>query len=192
MNVPQAIDTSNVPRRHLLTQQEYRLLDESGAFDRYAKTELIEGQVFAVNAQFAKHARTHTALFRALAAACDHRTDGLQAWIEASVALGEHSMPQPDIVVASSLPEKGPVPLDAISMVVEIADTSLDYDLTTKARLYAEAGVAEYWAVDVNARVIHQFWAPTGETFGERRETAFGEPIVAATIAGLSVETASL
>ncbi|MEI9850017.1 MAG: Uma2 family endonuclease [Sphingomonas sp.] len=70
-----------------------------------------------------------------------------------------------------------------------MADTTGRYDLTEKARLYAAAGIAEYWVVEIGARVIHQMWAPEGEAYTERREVAFGERIAAATVEGLAVET---
>ncbi len=40
-------------------------------------------------------------------------------------------------------------------LVLEVADTTLQYDLTVKAELYAVAGVPEYWVLDLNARVLH-------------------------------------
>lgn len=40
-------------------------------------------------------------------------------------------------------------------LLVEVADTTLDTDMTEKAELYAVVGVPEYWLVDLNARVLH-------------------------------------
>jgi Uma2 family endonuclease len=47
-----------------------------------------------------------------------------------------------------------------ISLVIEISDTSLGFDLGEKLALYKAAGIAEYWVVDLNARVVHCFVAP--------------------------------
>jgi len=43
-------------------------------------------------------------------------------------------------------------------MVVEVADTSLTFDLTVKARLYARAGIVEYWVLDISGRrlIVHR------------------------------------
>src|SRR5205085_776518 len=50
-----------------------------------------------------------------------------------------------------------PCPLD-LRLVVEVSDTTLGFDLTTKARLYARAGIAEYWVLDIPGRrmVVHR------------------------------------
>lgn len=81
------------------------------------------------------------------------------------------------------------LPLEAVKLLVEVADSTLAQDMGLKAALYAGAGVPEYWIADVNARTIHQMWLPGAEGFGERREVAFGERVEAATIEGLAVET---
>jgi len=40
-------------------------------------------------------------------------------------------------------------------VIVEVADTSLTYDLTTKAEVYAAAGIADYWVLDLAGRALH-------------------------------------
>jgi Uma2 family endonuclease len=45
-------------------------------------------------------------------------------------------------------------------LVIEVADATLAYDLTTKAELYATAGVADYWVLDVTNRQLHVFRDP--------------------------------
>ena len=182
--------TTHQPYR--FSQRDYMLLAENGTFDKLAKAELIEGVIVAVNAQFSRHIKAQTILFRALADACSRLEGELGAWIDGSISLDDGSMPQPDIFVSRGLPEEGPVTVDRIALVVEIADSSLTFDLSEKARLYATAGIPEYWVADVNARVIHQLWAPVGETYGERREVAFGERIEAVTVRELAVNTSAL
>lgn len=61
-----------------------------------------------------------------------------------------------------------PQPADLL-LVVEIANTTLGFDLTTKARLYARAGIADYWVLDVPGRrlIVHRY--PSG---GEYRSVS--------------------
>ncbi len=59
-------------------------------------------------------------------------------------------------------------------------------------RIYAQAGVPEYWVADVKARVIHQMWAPSGLTYAERRVITFGDRVQSETMNGLGVDTAAL
>jgi len=50
-----------------------------------------------------------------------------------------------------------PQPED-LDLVVEVADTTLTFDLTVKAALYARAHIVEYWVLDVASRrlIVHR------------------------------------
>src|SRR6202162_3964680 len=69
--------------------------------------------------------------------------------------------PEPDIIVLnrdlSNFRSANPGPQD-LHLVVEVADTTLNFDLTVKAALYARAGIAEYWVLDVSGRrlIVHR------------------------------------
>ncbi|WP_242182096.1 Uma2 family endonuclease [Sphingomonas sp. CARO-RG-8B-R24-01] len=175
-----------------LTVDDYLLLDRSGAFDAYAKTELIDGAVVAVNAQFSEHFTVKTKVLLALAEACKRLGSGLQAWSEGSITMPPHSVPEPDVFVTTVEPVRGPVALETVALIVEVASTSLSDDLGVMLRIYAQAGVPEYWVADVKARVIHQMWAPSGGAYAERRVVAFGDRVQSGTIDGLGVDTAAL
>ncbi len=187
---PIQVETSHRPYR--FTERDYVLLSENGAFADYAKTELIEGVIYAVNAQYSRHIRVQSRLYRILAIACDDLGNGSSAWIEGSIAISGETTPRPDIFVSYGLPDDGPVPLSSVLLIVEIADSSLDQDLGSKAALYARVGLPEYWVADVNGCVIHQMWSPADGTYGDRRIIPFGERIEAETIAGLTIGTNDL
>ena len=190
MTLALPLNTSPLPVK--LRIEDYMLLDRSGAFNDYAKTELIEGEILFMNAQHRPHARLKSRLYRLLADALDRAGGGLEAMVEASIAIPPHSAPEPDIVVTDAPGGEGLVPLGSVKLVVEVADSTLEADLGAKATLYAAAGIAEYWVADINARIVHQMWLPQGDAYAERREIAFGERIAAATVAGLAVETAGI
>ncbi|HKF69223.1 MAG TPA: Uma2 family endonuclease, partial [Vicinamibacterales bacterium] len=57
-----------------------------------------------------------------------------------------------------------PGPADVL-LLIEIADSSLDYDRDVKAPIYAKAGIPEYWLVDLNASVLWRYLAPEGREF---------------------------
>lgn len=175
-----------------ITQRDYLLLARNGAFDGLAKTELIEGVIYAVNAQFSRHVRVQSRLYRLLADACDRLGGELEAWIEGSIAVREGMMPQPDIFISRGLPDEGAIPVDQVALVIEVADTSLNIDLDEKGGVYAAAGVAEYWVADANGRVIHRFSEPSGGSYRRRSSVAFGKLVASITIADLAVETTGL
>lgn len=192
MTVHDPVQLAPVPQAYRFTQRDYLLLSENGAFDDVAKAELIEGEIVILKAQYSRHVRVQTLLFRALADGCDRLNKGVQAWLEGSFAIDDQNMPEPDIFVSRGLPDDGPITLDRMLLVVEIADSTLQNDLGRKQRLYAAAGVPEYWVADVNGRVVHRMSSPTGDGYAERIEIPFGTCLQAATIPGLAVDTAML
>ncbi|TPG17585.1 Uma2 family endonuclease [Sphingomonas koreensis] len=175
-----------------LRLDDYLSLDAAGAFQDYRKTELIDGEIYFMNAQHRPHARIKSRLFLLIAAALDQLDIGLEAIVEASMAIPPHSSPEPDIVVTSEPEGAGLIPLASAKLIVEVSDATLAFDTTRKAALYARAGVPEYWIVDVDAGVIRQLWSPAGDYYAERRDAAFGERVEAATIDGLAVDTTAL
>jgi Uma2 family endonuclease len=184
------LNTSPLPVK--LRIEDYLLLDRSGAFDAYAKTELIEGEIFFMNAQHRAHALAKMELYDSLRDRLRAISSALRPLVEVSIAISEVSAPEPDIVLTSEPAGDGLVPLASVVLIVEVADTTLKNDLGRKAALYARHGVPEYWVADLSAKVLHQMWAPVGEIYGERREVRFGESIAAAMIDGLTVETKDL
>lgn len=192
MTEHQVIARSTEHEPYRFTQRDYLLLAKNGAFEGLAKTELIEGVIYAVNAQFSRHVRAHTRLHRALADACDRLNNELEAWIEGSISIDDGTMPQPDIFISGELPEEGPIPVDRVALAVEIADTSLDHDLDGKAKVYAAAGLPEYWVVDVNAKTVHRLSEPRGEAYARRSSVSFGDELTSVTIEALTVDTAGL
>lgn len=182
------LNTTPLPVK--LRIEDYLLLDDSGAFDAYRKTELIEGEVFFMNAQHRPHARIKSRLFRVLAAALDGT--GLEAIVEGSIAIPPVNAPEPDIVVTNAPEGDGLIPLESVRLIVEVADTTLRNDLARKAAVYARNGVPEYWVVDVEGAAIRQMWRPEGEVYAEQREVKFGDRIAAATIASLALATEDL
>ncbi|MBX9859735.1 MAG: Uma2 family endonuclease [Sphingomonas sp.] len=180
------LNTTPLPVK--LRIEDYLLLDRSGAFDAYAKTELIDGEIFYMNAQHRPHARIKSQLFLAISAALRASQSPFEALVEASIAIPDRGVPEPDIVLTSEPEGEGLIPLGTVALVIEVADTTLTNDLGVKARLYARAGIPECWVADVEGQIIHQLWAPEGGTYAQRRDVAFGERIAAVTVAGLVVE----
>lgn len=181
------------PRPVRLTIDDFLCLADAGAFRTYAKTELIDGQIVAMNAQYSSHARVKSVLLRRLADAVERCLVGHEVWSEVSVAVPPDRLPEPDLVVTSFVPQKrAPVPVATIPLLVEVADTTLDYDLGIKLALYASAGVPEYWVFDLEGRLIYRMWSPDGSTFAKTSEIALGEVLTAATVPSLTVDTSAL
>lgn len=184
------LDQAAAPYRHLLTVDEFLILDEAGAFEKLGRVELIEGEIFVMAPLYRPHARVLFQLTIAVGLAVDG-LPGVEALTPVSAHLDDHSLPEADIVIADIVQEKF-VSSPNVRLLIEVADSSLSHDLGRKLRLYARNGVPEYWVADVNGREIIRFHAPAGEAYIERATFAFGDPVPSATIEGLTVDTSRL
>jgi Uma2 family endonuclease len=103
------------------------------------------------------------------------------------------SAPQPDIawVKRRQYRDCDPRP-DDVYLIVEVADSSLDYDCGPKADLYAAAGIADYWVVSLPERVIHVFRQPTGGTYASRETIAVGQSLAPLAFPDVAISAAEL
>ena len=185
-------DHRNVARPLPLRVEDFFRLDESGAFEGYGKTELLDGGVVYMNAQHRPHARCKAALYDGLRDALRGLDSPLSVMIEASVAMPPHDAPEPDLVLTSEPDGLGPVPLATVALIVEVSDATLAGDLGAKATIYARHGVPEYWVADIAGKRIIQHSQPSLHGYAIRRDVAFGDAIEAVTVAGLAVATDGL
>lgn len=81
-------------------------------------------------------------------------------WIRKPLVLGYDTDPVPDIAVLAGRPTVADGHPTTAALVIEIAVSSLDDDLTTKAELYATGGIPDYWVLDVDGRTLHVFRDP--------------------------------
>ena len=178
----------NSPERMRLSVENFLLLNDGGAFADYAKTELIDGDIYVMNAQFHPHARAKTQLTVALTLRLREIGSDIEAVSEVAVRLNDDSMPEPDIVL-TRWRGRGPVPVAEVMLIVEVSDTTLNTDLGRKSDLYAAAGVPEYWVVDLNENrvLMHEF--PDARGYQGQLDVLLGGPLISATIEGLKIET---
>jgi Uma2 family endonuclease len=146
------------PRRRPVTRAEYERLIDLGFFGPDERLELIEGEIIEKMTQNAPHAtairRLETALRPIFSEDFDLRT-------QLPLALGERSMPEPDLaVVAGSFEDYEDAHPTTAVLVIEISDSTLVQDRTIKAGLYASAGISEFWLMNVAERLLEVFRDP--------------------------------
>jgi Uma2 family endonuclease len=186
-----ALEPINVPHAPKLTVRDFLLLNDSGAFSDYAKSELIEGEIICTNAVYANHAKALFEIAFQLKLALIKADVNLTIFTPVSVDLGENSLPEPDIALCENH-DVGPIPVEKIKLLIEVSDTTLEIDQGRKMRLYAKAGVPEYWVIDLNDKRALLHMLPEDGEYAEQIDVPFGEPLYAGTIDGLRVETGGL
>jgi Uma2 family endonuclease len=119
------------------------------------RTELIDGAIFDMTPQGAWHVECVRSLVEIFVRGV--RT-GERVYVQSTTRLSRWSAPEPDIVVARGGSERWalPRPVD-ILLIIEVADTTLTYDLGTKVPLYEQHGIPEVWVVDLPGRQVHAF-----------------------------------
>ncbi len=151
-----ASSLSNEVRRKRWTRQEYYRLGEQGWFDDI-RVELIDGEIIVVPPPGEPHYFCVCTLQTMLAAIF-----GQGCWVrsEACLAANDLSQPQPDIAVIEGPLRLLPDHPKTALLAVEISVTTQAYDKTTKAHLYASAGVPDYWVLDLERRDLTVFREP--------------------------------
>ncbi len=167
--------------RRWTRDQVLALIDESRAWPRY---ELIDGELLVTPAPGDPHQLAVGELHLLIAPYIEAEGLGLTFLSPSDVELVEGSITQPDVYVMPAGPaaeEKGLgwMTSEKLLLAVEvISPSSGRTDRVTKRDFYLEHGVAEYWVVDLDARVVER-WTPARETPHVERETLIWKPIAA-------------
>ena len=143
------------------TVDEYYRMSELGILTHTERTELLNGEIF----QLVAHGKAHAVAIRRTGSLFTVGLAGrFETQIQLPVTLNEYSEPQPDIAITIPDPHDflthHPSP-EEILLLIEVADSSLQHDLETKASAYSVAGIAEYWVLDVNERNLFVLRQPT-------------------------------
>ena len=153
----------------LWTREESRRLAQE---ERFAarRWELIEGRLLEKMSQGRLHSVALLRLAIWLESVFGREFVQTQTPIDVSLEDAEINEPEPDLVAlrrsALEIEDRNPRP-DEIALVVEAADSSLATDLGVKARLYARAGIQEYWVADLRRRRIVAHRSPSGDSYGQ-------------------------
>jgi Uma2 family endonuclease len=181
---------TDIARTRRFTADEWGQMVKLGIFAEDERLELIEGEIVEMAPIGNPHGRCVSQLNAPLVRGVGDRA---LVWINGPVRLGPASVPEPDIVLVRKRSYRSgePTPED-ILMIVEVADSSLRYDQTTKLRLYARAAVPEYWVVGVESEWIDVYCSPEGDRYREHRRASLGETVAPAAFPDVIVAVADV
>ena len=140
---------------------EYHHLAELGILTEDDNLELLEGYLVHKMTRNAPHDGTIDILMDSL---LDIMPNGWRIRVQQAVTLSD-SEPEPDLAIVRrhgmGYKQHHPGPAD-IALVIEVADSSLDGDRADKCRIYARAGIAVYWIVNLVDTQIEVYSSPVG------------------------------
>jgi len=143
---------------HRFTADEYERMGEVGILHEDDRVELIDGEIVQMAAIGAKHFRCVNRLNRLLVLALGTTAS---VSVQNPVRLSDITMPQPDLAVLHGQDVDDTVALpEDVYLVIEVSDSTLASDRSTKLPSYARAGIAEAWIVDLKAGRIERHTDP--------------------------------
>jgi len=156
------------PQTVPITVKQYRLLVEHDTFaDRRGQVELIFGKIVETHQQGPQDADPIDELGQ-----WSHQAvNNFRIRIEKPIEIPDlNSSPEPDVVWATKrrYSDRHPLP-EEIHLLIEVSGTSKQFDRGEKRRLYAEAGISEYWIVDIASRRAEVLTQPDGTEFKQAK-----------------------
>lgn len=108
------------------------------------------------------------------------------------LVLGQDTDPVPDVAVVPGRPRNYTGHPTTADLVIEVADSSLDFDTTEKRLLYARAGIREYWVVDINARRLLVYRDPQSGDYASQQTLSSADTLSPLAIPAATVRVADL
>jgi Uma2 family endonuclease len=152
--------TELLPELRKFSIGEYYRLAEMGVIGPSERVELIDGQIISMAPIGEKHRTIVDTLNYVFV---DNRRQGYQISIDQPIVIEDFNEPQPDVTLyKNGIRNRHPNP-DDIYLVIEVADTTLEYDSGVKLRAYEKGGIKEYWIIDVGKKAVNIYKFPPQE-----------------------------
>lgn len=175
------------PRRLRFSVDDYYKMIEMGMIDDYEKSEIIDGQMVPKMTIGDKHAMAVDRLARVLIRSLP---DMVLVRIQNPLRISDFDEPEPDVVLADLTIYDGnrhPRPEETI-LVMEVSDVSLKTDRDVKLPLYADAGIAEVWIVNLRDNVIEIHQDPSLGIYQQVKIAKTGGQATSSVLPELSLE----
>lgn len=152
---------------------------QAGIFSEDDRVELLEGEIFEMSPISSRHASCVSRLNHLL----QNRVGGRAiVSVQNPIHLSEYSEPQPDIAVlkfrADFYQAEHPKPADVL-LVIEVCETSAEFDRRVKLPLYAKSGIPEVWLVDLTHGQVEVYQVPREQGYGFSQVLGRGQTLTA-------------
>src|SRR5919198_3377600 len=152
-----------------LSVENFLELADRLGWDEDTRVELLDGEIVWMSPIGDPHAGCVGRLNRLFTRR--YPDEAALVWPQNPVRISDIDLPQPDLGLlkprADYYSSHTPRPEDVL-VLVEVADTTVRTDLGRKARIYATAGVREYWVIDLNSRGVYVHRQPIGGDYAAR------------------------
>lgn len=164
-------------QKRLFSVDEYHQMINVGILKEDDRVELIDGEIISMPPIGPRHASNVDRLTAIFYAKCGNN---IIVRVQSPVQLDDSSEPQPDITIlkprADFYETAHPKPED-IFLIIEIADSSMEYDRTYKLPKYAQSNISEVWLFDKQKHRIEVYKRPYNDIYQEIRIAFRGQEI---------------
>ena len=181
-----------VQTKHRFSVKEYYRMAETGVLSPNARVELLNGEIIDMS----PIGPFHGGLVKRLNRIFNLKSRG--RWIVSTqdpLHLDDHSEPEPDLMLLKPVPNdytsSHPQSSDVL-LLIEVADTTLEYDREEKLPAYGRAGVAEVWIVNLNDATIEVYREPHFAGYGSKTISRAGNEIAPLAFPDATVDVAEL
>lgn len=163
--------------RHWFTVAEYNRMGETGILKEDDRVELIEGEIVEMSPIGRRHAASVDRLTELLGERLQRK---VIVRVQSPIVLNDYTEPQPDVALLKRREDfyerSLPAP-DDVLLIVEVADTTLEYDRQLKVPLYARALISEVWIVNLVDEQVEVYTRPAEGVYQDVRRYGRGEAI---------------
>ena len=173
--------------RRRFTANEYQRMGQVGILGEDDRLELLEGEIVEMAPIGSRHQGTINRLTELLSARV---SDLALVSVQGPVRLAEDSEPQPDLMLLRrrtdfyATAHPGP---DDVLLLVEVSDTSLEYDREVKVPLYARHAIVEVWLVGLEAGLVEVYRGPTAQGYQIVSQLQRGQSLSSEALPGLEL-----
>jgi Uma2 family endonuclease len=161
------------PQPHRWSREEFYQMVELGWFEG-RNVEFMDGEIIEMPPQGPPHALCILKITKLLERVF---AQGYCVRPQLPLSLQANGDPNPDVaVVSGAMEDFGTSHPDSAELVVEVSESTLSYDRREKASMYAKAGIADYWIVNLQDRQVEVRRNPAADSsqhhgFGYRDST---------------------
>lgn len=164
--------------RKKFTVGQYDQMIESGILTDRDRVELLQGEIIEMSPVGRQHAACVDRLNELFVLALSTRAI---VRVQSPVRLSNNSEPQPDVAILRRRPdfyvEGHPRPEDIFALV-EVSDTTVEFDRTVKVPLYAQEYIPEVWIVDLNAQAAQVYREPSSSGYQQVQSFRRGQSLM--------------
>ena len=187
VKVPQAIRETRK-----FTVDEYFQMVKAGILQDGERVELIEGEILVMAPMDYPHfsgIMRHNRVFGRLAG------ERFAILVQAPLPLGGGSAPEPDLALLKYREDDyaGGFPSpDDVLLVIEVSDSSLNYDLNIKAHIYGRAMIPETWVLNLPGDCLERFTEPGPNGYAQHTTLRRGDKVTPVALPDMELEVEDL